>query len=79
MDPRAALWLTRRSRQCRHAARDTRTPDGIDRQQQHESSARPAEGADKLVDAVLQRLADGFASERSGLEKQWDSGDNLSS
>jgi hypothetical protein len=36
------------------------------------------EGADKLVAAVMQRLADGFANERSGLEKQWDSGDNVS-
>jgi hypothetical protein len=36
------------------------------------------EGADKLVAAVMQRLADGFAKERSGLEKQWDSGDNVS-
>jgi hypothetical protein len=36
------------------------------------------EGADKLVAAVIQRLADGFANERSGLEKQWDSSDNVS-
>lgn len=36
------------------------------------------EGADKLVAAVMQRLAEGFAHERSGLEKQWDSGDNVS-
>ena len=28
------------------------------------------EGADKLVAAVTQRLAEGFANERSGLEKQ---------
>lgn len=34
--------------------------------------------ADKLVAAVMQRLAEGFAKERSGLEKQWDSGDNVS-
>jgi hypothetical protein len=39
---------------------------------------RTVEGADKLVAAVMQRLADGFAKERSGLEKQWDSGDNVS-
>jgi hypothetical protein len=39
---------------------------------------RTAEGADKLVAAVMQRFADGFANERSGLEKQWDSGDNVS-
>jgi hypothetical protein len=39
---------------------------------------RTVEGADKLVAAVMQRLADGFANERSGLEKQWDSGDNVS-
>ncbi|HUX45653.1 MAG TPA: hypothetical protein VMV57_12955 [Terracidiphilus sp.] len=34
--------------------------------------------ADKLVAAVMQRLAEGFANERSGLEKQWDRGDNVS-
>jgi hypothetical protein len=39
---------------------------------------RTVEGADKLVAAVMQRLADGFASERSGLENQWESGDNVS-
>jgi hypothetical protein len=39
---------------------------------------RTVEGADKLVAAVMQRLADGFANERSGLEKRWDSGDNVS-
>jgi len=36
------------------------------------------EGADKLVAAVMQRLAEGFANERAGLEKQWDRGDNVS-
>ena len=36
------------------------------------------EGADKLVAAVMQRLAEGFANERTGLEKQWDRGDNVS-
>ena len=39
---------------------------------------RAVEGADKLVAAVMQRLAEGFANERSGLEKQWDRGDNVS-
>jgi hypothetical protein len=39
---------------------------------------RTVEGADKLVAAVMQRLAEGFANERSGLERQWDSGDNVS-
>jgi len=34
--------------------------------------------ADKLVAAVMQRLAEGFANERSGLEKQWDRSDNVS-
>jgi hypothetical protein len=34
--------------------------------------------ADKLVAAVMQRLAEGFANERSGLEKQWDRGENVS-
>jgi hypothetical protein len=35
-------------------------------------------GADKLVASVMQRLAEGFASERTGLEEQWDRGDNVS-
>jgi hypothetical protein len=39
---------------------------------------RTVEDADKLVAAVMQRLAEGFANERSGLEKQWDSGDSVS-
>jgi hypothetical protein len=39
---------------------------------------RAVEGADKLVASVMQRLAEGFANERSGLEKQWDSGNNAS-
>src|ERR1019366_4459833 len=39
---------------------------------------RTVEEADKLVAAVMQRLAEGFANARSGLEKQWDSGDNVS-
>ena len=39
---------------------------------------RTVEDADKLVAAVMQRLAEGFANERSGLEKQRDNGDNLS-
>jgi len=39
---------------------------------------RTVEDADNLVAAVMQRLAEGFANERSGLEKQWDSGDNVS-
>ncbi|MFZ0296800.1 MAG: hypothetical protein WAM13_00490 [Candidatus Sulfotelmatobacter sp.] len=36
------------------------------------------QGADKLVAPVMQRLAEGFANERSGLEKRWDRGDNVS-
>jgi hypothetical protein len=39
---------------------------------------RTVEDADKLVAAVMQQLAEGFANERSGLEKQWDRGDNVS-
>jgi hypothetical protein len=39
---------------------------------------RTVEDADKLVAAVMQRLAVGFANERSGLEKRWESGDNVS-
>ena len=39
---------------------------------------RTVEDADKLVAVVMQRLAEGFANERSGLEKQWGRGDNVS-
>lgn len=39
---------------------------------------RTVEAADKLVGSVMQRLAEGFANERSGLEKQWDRGDQVS-
>jgi hypothetical protein len=39
---------------------------------------RAVEEVDKLVASVMQRLAEGFANERSGLEKQWDRGDNVS-
>jgi hypothetical protein len=39
---------------------------------------RTVEGADKLVAAVMQRLAEGFANERSALEKQWDGDNNVS-
>ena len=34
--------------------------------------------AEQLVASVMKRLAEGFANERSGLEKQWDRGDNVS-
>jgi hypothetical protein len=39
---------------------------------------RSVEDADKLVTSVMQRLAEGFANERWGLEKQWDHGDSVS-
>jgi hypothetical protein len=39
---------------------------------------RTVENADKLVAAVMQRLAESFAKERSGLETQWEGGDNVS-
>jgi hypothetical protein len=39
---------------------------------------RTVEDADKLVPSVMQRLTEDFANERSGLEKQWDRGDNVS-
>ena len=39
---------------------------------------RTVEDADKLVGAVMQRLAEGFANERAGLEKKWESGNNVS-
>jgi hypothetical protein len=39
---------------------------------------RAVEQADNLVASVMKRLAEGFANERSNLEKQWDRGDNVS-
>jgi hypothetical protein len=36
------------------------------------------EQGDGLVAAAMKRLAEMFAEERSGLEKQWDRGDNVS-
>lgn len=39
---------------------------------------RAVEQADGLVASAMQRLAEVFANERSGLEKQWDRGDNVS-
>ncbi len=36
------------------------------------------EGADTLVAGVMQRLAETFANERSGLEAQWSQGGNAS-
>jgi hypothetical protein len=39
---------------------------------------RSVEQADQLVATVMQRLAEGFANERASLEKQWDSGDSVS-
>jgi len=39
---------------------------------------RSVEQADQLVATVMQRLAEGFANERASLEKQWESGDNVS-
>jgi hypothetical protein len=39
---------------------------------------RSVEQADQLVATAMQRLAEGFANERASLEKQWDSGDAVS-
>jgi hypothetical protein len=39
---------------------------------------RTVADADTLVASVMQRLAEGFANERSGLEKQWGQGENVS-
>jgi hypothetical protein len=39
---------------------------------------RTVEDADKLVASVMKRLAEGFATERSGLEVKWGQGDNVS-
>ena len=39
---------------------------------------RSVQQADQLVATAIQRLAEGFANERGRLEKQWDSGDQVS-
>jgi len=39
---------------------------------------KAVEEADNLVASTMKRLADVFAQERSGLEGQWDRGDNVS-
>ena len=39
---------------------------------------RTVEDADKLVASVMQRLAEGFATKRAGLEKQWEQGHDVS-
>jgi hypothetical protein len=38
---------------------------------------KAVENADALVADVMKRLAEGFTAERSGLEKQWDRGDTV--
>jgi len=43
-----------------------------------DSPRRSVEKADELVDTMMQRIATGFAHERSSLEKQWDRGDSVS-
>jgi len=39
---------------------------------------RAVEEADHLVAGTMKRLAETFASERAGLESQWDRGDDVS-
>lgn len=39
---------------------------------------KAVEQADSLVASAMKRLAETFADERSGLEKQWDRGDDVS-
>jgi hypothetical protein len=39
---------------------------------------KSVEKADQLVARVVQRLAESFSQERSGLEGQWDKGENVS-
>jgi hypothetical protein len=39
---------------------------------------KAVEEADSLVASAMKRLAETFANERSGLEKQWDRGDDVS-
>jgi len=38
---------------------------------------KAVEQADSLVADVMKRLAEGFTAERSGLEKQWGRGDDV--
>jgi hypothetical protein len=42
------------------------------------SRAGRSKAQDKLVASLIQRLAEGFANERTALEKQWDRGDDVS-
>lgn len=39
---------------------------------------KAVENADNLVASLMKKLAEGFANERAGLEKQWDQGTNVS-
>ena len=39
---------------------------------------KAVQDADNLVASVMKRLAEGFATERANLEKQWDRGDDVS-
>lgn len=39
---------------------------------------KAVEDADNLVASLMKKLAEGFANERAGLEKQWDRGDSIS-
>jgi hypothetical protein len=43
-----------------------------------DSPRQAVEDADNLVASLMKKLAEGFASERDGLEKQWDRGDKVS-
>jgi hypothetical protein len=43
-----------------------------------DSPRHAVQQADELVAAVMQRLTNGFAEERSSLERQWDRGDSVS-
>jgi hypothetical protein len=43
-----------------------------------DSPRRSVQQADELVAVVVQRITSGFADKRTSLEKQWDSGDNVS-
>ena len=39
---------------------------------------KSVEGADKLVASAIQQIEEGFAAERTNLEKQWSRGDKVS-
>jgi len=69
-DERAPLFVDRDSAELRKRWSDVQA-GFVD------EPRRAVEQADSLVADVMKRLAEGFANERSALERQWDRGDNV--